>query len=196
MRPLVGIGTPDGPGQDRYGSAREERARDRGDEFDRRITDETDHGAPSSAMRAATFSARACTSCQGWCDHAPLSVLRTASLVGALVIAADKAAASSVTSSSVRSRRVRQDGRFEIADGLTREQIFLRERHAETVFDGHDSDRERDGVEADVVDQPRLAGDASDVDIHVVTQDFGEGDADRIGGRRLHGEGRYTGQVG
>jgi hypothetical protein len=42
-----------------------------------------------------------------------------------------------------------------------------------------------DGVEADVVDQSRLAGDAADVDVHVVTEDFGEGDADRIGGRRF-----------
>ena len=58
--------------------------------------------APLSPIRSAMFSARACTSCQGWCDQAPDSVSSTCSEVVAVVIAADSAAASSFTSSTVR----------------------------------------------------------------------------------------------
>ena len=62
---------------------------------------------PSPAMRSATFSARAWTSCHGWEIHSPLSVFSTARLVEAPVIAADRAVASSVTSSTGRQERLR-----------------------------------------------------------------------------------------
>ena len=69
----------------------------------------------------------------------------------------------------------------EFADGVAAQQVLLRQCDAEAVLDRHHAHGECHRVEADVVDETGVGGDAADVDVHVVAQDFAECDADLFG---------------
>jgi hypothetical protein len=62
-------------------------------------------------------------------------------------------------------RDLREDRGFEFADGVTAQQILLRQRDAEAVLDRHHAHGECHRVQADVVDETGVGGDAADVDV-------------------------------
>ena len=59
---------------------------------------------------------------------------------------------------------------FEIADGLTAEQIHFGQRRTEAVLDGDHADREGNRVHPDVVDEPGIPSDPTDVDVQIFAQ--------------------------